>query len=847
MKYNKILVGAIYIAPRTEYKPEAVSHIIETMQCMQAKYENQLGQIITGDFNRTDISDILDSDGSLMQVCSVATRETSTLENVITNMATLFHPPTTRPPLKQDKDKKGKPSDHNIIIMAPKSNIQFQQKRKVRKVAVRALPDSKVADFMIEIGTHNWSELFECEDSNVKTASFHDTLIWILNKHMKEKHVSITSLDKKWFNPSLKLMYREMQQEYFKSGKSETWKKLKKVFRKSKRVAVRTFYSNFVSELKTTNPSMYYKMAKRIGAGGKASSGDINIECLEGLTDQEQVDAVADSFTAVSLEYEPVNVSLLPAYLPALPPPQVDVWTVMARIEKQKKTKTTLPIDLPESLRKKASVFLAEPLTDIINSSLKQGVYPETWKFEWVSPVPKLPKLTVLKDVRKIASTSDYSKIFEGFLKDWILEDIADNMNLSQYGGKKGVGTEHMIVNLVDRILKLLDGPESTAVIKTCADWNDAFSRVDPTEAIQKFILIGVRSSLIPVLIDYLTGRKMKVKMNGRESGIKDLIGGGPQGSLIGQLTYLVASDDCPQDVQTEDAYKYIDDLEVLELVYLAGILIDYNFSEHIASDVGLDEKFLPANRCRTQDINNSLTDWTKKNKMKLNESKSNYMVFTRSQKSFSTRFTLNGVKLDQVKETKLLGVWLSEDLTWEKNTREICKKAYSRMPILTKLKYVGSSTNDLIEIYCLVIRSTTEYCSTAFHHSLTQHEENKIESIQKTSLKVILGEQYTSYEDALALVGLEKLSSRRLKRCLTYGLKSVKHNTNSRLFPINEQKEHDLRNPELYKVNFARTEAYRKSAIPSIQRMLNQHQVDTSETEARREGPNQEGAHGRG
>ena len=37
MKYNKILVGAIYIAPRTEYKPEAVSHIIETMQCMQAK------------------------------------------------------------------------------------------------------------------------------------------------------------------------------------------------------------------------------------------------------------------------------------------------------------------------------------------------------------------------------------------------------------------------------------------------------------------------------------------------------------------------------------------------------------------------------------------------------------------------------------------------------------------------------------------------------------------------------------------------------------------------------------------------------------------------------------------
>ena len=66
---------------------------------------------------------------------------------------------------------------------------------------------------------------------------------------------------------------------------------------------------------------MFCEMAKRIGAGGKASSGDIHIEYLEGLSEQEQVDAVADSFAAVSQEYEPVNILLLPAYLPDLPPP----------------------------------------------------------------------------------------------------------------------------------------------------------------------------------------------------------------------------------------------------------------------------------------------------------------------------------------------------------------------------------------------------------------------------------------------------------------------------------------------------------------------------------------------
>ena len=89
-----------------------------------------------------------------------------------------------------------------------------------------------------------------------------------------------------------------------------------------------------------------------------------------------------------------------------------------------------------------------------------------------------------------------------------------------------------MNVNLVDKILKLLDGTESTAVIKICADWSDAFSRVDPTKVITKFIMMGVRSSLVPVLIDFLTGRKMKVKMNGKESKIKNLIGGGPTGQF---------------------------------------------------------------------------------------------------------------------------------------------------------------------------------------------------------------------------------------------------------------------------------------------------------------------------
>ena len=111
------------------------------------------------------------------------------------------------------------------------------------------------------------------------------------------------------------------------------------------------------------------------------------------------------------------------------------------------------------------------------------------------------------------------------------------------------------------------------------------------------------------------------------------------------------------------------------------------------------------------------------------------------------------------------------------------------------------------------------------FHSSLTQEQSNKLENIQKTCLKVILGEMYISYSAALEMCGLESLYDRRQKRCLDFALKSVKHPRNKKIFPLNEvSHRHEMRDKEKYRVNFARTESYKKSAIPYCQRLLNEH-----------------------
>ena len=110
--------------------------------------------------------------------------------------------------------------------------------------------------------------------------------------------------------------------------------------------------------------------------------------------------------------------------------------------------------------------------------------------------------------------------------------------------------------------------------------------------------------------------------------------------------------------------------------------------------------------------------------------------MYTRSKENFTTRISIDDSPIDRVTVTKLLEVWLQEDMGWNENTKQICKKAYSRISLLTKVKYVGISTEDLITIYKLFIKSNPEYCSTTFHSSLTEELSYKIETIQSKVLK---------------------------------------------------------------------------------------------------------------
>ena len=343
-------------------------------------------------------------------------------------------------------------------------------------------------------------------------------------------------------------------------------------------------------------------MCKKIGAVDDLNQGDLKIKSLEGLTDQQCADAIAQHFASVSNQYDPVDFEKLPAFLPSLPAPQVEEHEVYQKLKKLKNTKSTLPVDLPNKLRNEVMVELAGPLTNIINTCLSSGSYPALWKREWVTPVPKVKDPILITDVRKIAGTSDFNKVLESFLKDILIEDIYPNMDPKQYGGKKGMGTEHMVVALMDRVQSLLDNNNTrSAVLMASADWRQAFDRGDPSKTTSKIIALGLRSSIVPLIIDFMSGRKMSAKFRDSESEVLDLVGGFPQGSLIGGDCYLSASNDAANHIPEEDRFRYIDDLEILELIMMSGILQDYNIHAHILSDIPVDHQYLPANTYQTQ------------------------------------------------------------------------------------------------------------------------------------------------------------------------------------------------------------------------------------------------------
>ena len=144
-------------------------------------------------------------------------------------------------------------------------------------------------------------------------------------------------------------------------------------------------------------------------------------------------------------------------------------------------------------------------------------------------------------------------------------------------------------------------------------------------------------------------------------------------------------------------------------------------------------------------------------------------------------------------------------------------------MELLRKISSFGASFDELKNIYILYVRSLLEQSCTVWHSGLTEENAQDLERIQKTALKIILQEKYSSYEKALTILDLETLEERREILCIEFAKKCLKSDKMKQFFTKNS-KIHPMetRNEERYDVDFAKTGRLQNSPIIYMQRLLN-------------------------
>jgi hypothetical protein len=355
---------------------------------------------------------------------------------------------------------------------------------------------------------------------------------------------------------------------------------------------------------------------------------------------------------------------------------------------------------------------------------------------------------------------------------------------------------------------------------------------------------MGVPAWLLKIVIAFLSDRKMIVKYKGKQSSVKSLPGGGPQGTLLGLLLFIVLINDVGFKDQVNNAgevitskrnmktvneihLKYVDDLTLAEAINLPTNLVSVPDNVRAQPDLyhARTGHVLPVEKSRVYKELVETMEYADKNEMKINYKKTKAMVFNPCTSiDFSPEITIDKNDIEVVDEIRLLGLIIQSDMKWGSNTENMVNKANKRLWIIRRLKFLGAQQEDLLDVYTKQVRSVLELAVPAWHGAITLDEQLDIERVQKCAAHVILGDGYVSYKEALKTLNIESLLSRRNKLCLKFAKKAESHEKFQHWFKTNVPKPNTRQKQTKYCEVKAMHDRFQKSPLSYLTRILNEH-----------------------
>ena len=374
------------------------------------------------------------------------------------------------------------------------------------------------------------------------------------------------------------------------------------------------------------------------------------------------------------------------------------------------------PHSIPTKIFHQIKFAVADPLVEIINLSFKTGIYIDDLKISKVMPIFK-DKGSELErtNYRPISLLSNINKIIEKLMHERVYDFLEKYKCIYelQFGFRKGHSTSHALIDLTEAIRRSID--QNKFSVGVFIDLQKAFDTVDHHILLKKLEHYGIRGTANKWFQSYLTNRQQFVTINNQNSSLKPMNYGVPQGSVLGPLLFLIYINDLHKAVLYSTARHFADDTNLL--------LSNQNLKQ-LKKQLNIDLKIL--------------TVWLKANKISLNSSKTEILIFKSPNKpmTYDLKLILDGRRLYPSKYVKYLGILIDPYLTWNYYIKSIAPKLARAAGMLAKLRHFVPQKS-LRNIYFGIFGSIMNYGSQVWGQFMNEHVLRVIK-LQDKAIRII-------------------------------------------------------------------------------------------------------------
>ena len=365
---------------------------------------------------------------------------------------------------------------------------------------------------------------------------------------------------------------------------------------------------------------------------------------------------------------------------------------------------------------------ILQVVTDMINESLSEGIFPKTWKTAEVIPHLKDGEHEVASNNRPISLLPALSKVVERIVHDQFTTFLTTNALLSvhQSGNKKLHSTETLGILFTSHLYKAIDDKKITAAL--LIDLSKAFDSINHEALLKKLGKLGISSIALKWFTSYLSDRVQRVRINTSLSDPLVIKHGVPQGSILGPLLFNIYINDLPSICKNCKVESYVDDSKL----YISFPNKDI--------DKGLEDL--------KQDLLR-IAAWCTSNDLLINPDKTKFCVFgTRQLLSRSTipSITFLGKELSVVSTIKDLGIILDSTLSFNDYIKSSVSSLMSKLCMINRIRHLLDPSTLSIVINSLVF-SKLFYCSGIWSGT-SKSNISKLQLVQNFAARILSGKK---------------------------------------------------------------------------------------------------------